>query len=72
MSVDIEDLMRSLTTYIQVSQDERIARDKYDGYSWGYHGSSLLAECHEAAKVFEGRLNDYIDGRIKSALGQAK
>ena len=65
--MDVEDLVDALTDYIESAAEEKAAREKYDGYEWGYHGYSLIAAKRKAADAFGERLNAYVDARIAAA-----
>jgi hypothetical protein len=62
------DIGEALRTYIQRATDEREARNKYDGYSWGWHGAALIGEVRDAEKALTDALDTYIDGRVAKAL----
>lgn len=59
-------LTDALRELIRAEDEERKAREGYEGGSWGYHGQSFyLARC-KAEERFEAALNEVIDARIKA------
>lgn len=66
---DIIMLVDSLMRAMESALEESDAREKYDGYDWGYHGYPLIQAKEEAAERFGKLLADYIDQRIQVATG---
>ena len=48
---------------------ERTAFEEYGGYSWGYHGYSLIKAADEAERRAAELLEQFIDSRIAKATG---
>lgn len=68
MTVDITDVLNALNRVIDSTNEHDKARDKFDGYSWDYHGAGYIIERDQARADFGERLNTYIDQRIAVAL----
>lgn len=66
--VDISDVLNALARVIDSTNEHDAARDKYEGYSWGYHGAGLIYNRDEARDDFAKRLDAYIDQRIEDKL----
>lgn len=65
--MNAEELVRALTDYIEAAATEKAAREKYDGYEWGYHGYSLISAKSLAAEHFVSELSALIDARIAAS-----
>lgn len=68
MEADITDVLNALSRVIDSTNEHDKAREKYDGYSWGYHGAGLIIERDQARKDFAERLDAYIDRRVDARL----
>lgn len=66
--MDIEDVMRAMSSAIDAKVEHDKALKEYDGYSWQWHGAALIAEKENAISLFGKRLDTYIDQRINNAL----
>jgi hypothetical protein len=55
-----ECVLTAVTRYIDAKVEHDLARSRYDGYSWGYHGSSYIQAMEDAAEAFEKALADLI------------
>lgn len=62
-----KELAKALIDYIEAATAEKAAREKYDGYEWGYHGYSLISEKSLAAEHFVSELSALIDARIAAS-----
>ena len=60
----IEALAQSLMDYIEARQEQTTARDKYEGYEWGYYGHPYFESVETAAEKFQKQLDKYIADAI--------
>jgi len=64
-TLNIECLLEAIDDYVEASAEERSERDRYDVYSWGYHGSPFIerkARCAARVKErFEKCVADAVD-----------
>lgn len=61
---DAENLIKSLVDAIKSRLKHDEARDKYEGYDWGYAAHNLIDEMDKDAENFARDLNAYIDKRV--------
>jgi hypothetical protein len=66
--VSTENLLDALDDYIRAKTVYDKARDRYDGYEWGYHGYDERTRMDNARKQFQIELDEYIDKRIEARL----
>ena len=69
-TITVEALVQSLTEYVDARREHDKAFDEFTGYSWGYHGRSLVQAYEDAAKEFQDRLSAFIDQRVEQRIGQ--
>lgn len=70
-TLTIECLIERLTNYLDAKNHHDTVRDEFvakGGYSWGYHGHSLIERMNQEAKNFADALDSYIDQRIALRL----
>jgi len=67
-TLTIECLVQSLQNLIEAKTEHDTARDKYEGYSWEYHGRHHVDAKAKAAADFEERLESYIELAIERKL----
>lgn len=72
MSVDITDVLNALARVIDSTNEHDKARDRFDGYSWDYHGAGYIIERDQARNAFAKRLDVYIDQRVDARLAARK
>lgn len=70
-TLGIECLMQAMANHAEAVADEREARSRYTGYSWGYHGREYIQRVEDAAAEVEKRLNEYIDARVDARLAES-
>ncbi len=64
----IQSLVDSLQSALAAMTERDAARDKYQGYEWGYAGYDLNKKADETAAVFGERLEELIDARVQAAI----
>jgi hypothetical protein len=65
--IDAKGLLSAMSEYIDAAAIEKAARDRYDGYEWGYHGYNLIVERDRAAERVAEELAAFVDARIRAA-----
>lgn len=68
--IDVQAIVQAMQDYADARAEHEKARNEYEGYSWGYHGSGYINAMDRAAVEFGNRLDAYVDGRIKAALAK--
>jgi hypothetical protein len=71
MEDDVQMLLYSLERVIDATNEHDKVKEQYNGYSWGYAGSSLIYERDKARIDFSERLCSLIDSRVEAALRTA-
>lgn len=66
----MEKLLGALRDVLAAEKAEKTARDAYEGYEWGYHGTYLYERSQMAREAFEIALNETIDARVRAVLAQ--
>ena len=66
--LNVSAVMSAMTAYAEAQKQHDEARENYQGYSWGYYGSSYLRAVQEAEEEAQKVLDDYIDLKIAQAL----
>ena len=61
-------LVYALKQVLRAEQEEQDAKNRYDGYDWGYHGFSLAEETRKAGEAFQAAIDEAIDARVRAAL----
>lgn len=65
---EIECLIESMMRAVKSRMEHDKARDKYDGYSWGWHGRDSVERMERDAAQFAQHLDAYIDKRVIEKL----
>ena len=65
-----EKLVYSLRQVLRAEQEEQGARERYDGYEWGYHGFHWAEASRKAGEEFAAALNEAIDARVLAVLAE--
>lgn len=68
--LSIDAVMSAMANYAMAQGEHDVARDKYDGYSWGYHGSSYIDAVESAQEHAERVLEQYIEACVERALAK--
>jgi hypothetical protein len=63
-----EKLIQSLRDVLRAETKEAEARERYDGYDWGYHGFLWAEASRKAGEAFQAALDEAIDARVRAAL----
>ena len=63
-----EKLIYALRQVLRAEQEEQDARERYDGYDWGYHGFQWAEASRKAGEEFAAAFNEAIDARVRAAL----
>ena len=67
-----EKLVYALRQVLRAEQEEQDARERYDGYDWGYHGFQWAEASRKAGEEFAAALNEAIDARVRAALAKVQ
>jgi hypothetical protein len=65
-------LTETMGEVLRAKHEHDVARDGYDGGSWGYHGHNFIMAVDRAEREFARALDEYVDGRIAAALAKAQ
>jgi hypothetical protein len=68
--LSIDAVMSAMADYASAQSDHDVARDKYQGYSWGYHGHSYIHAVDSAKEHAESVLEQYIQACVEKALAK--
>lgn len=68
----MQNLISALMDVLSTSEDEKKARDAYQGYEAGYHGYELAKAKDAAIDNFEKALGKVIDDRVSAAIAKHK
>jgi hypothetical protein len=63
-----EKLIQALRDVLRAETEEAEARERYDGYDWGYHGFQWAEASRKAGEAFQAALDEAIDARVRAAL----
>lgn len=66
--LSIDAVMSAMADYASAQSEHDVARDKYEGYSWGYHGSSYIDAVESAREHAQSVLEQYIEACVERAL----
>ena len=69
-TLEMECLIQALQNAVAAKIEHDTARAAYDGYSWGYHGRSLVEAMENAAQELSERLDTLIEKKVAEALEQ--
>ncbi len=64
-----ECLLQAGQEFFAAAQEERSARERFSGYSWGYYGRDLIDAKDRAAGEFRDRLRELIRAEVKAVIG---
>jgi hypothetical protein len=67
-----EKLVYALRQVLRAKQEEQDARERYDGYEWGYQGFQWAEASLKAGEEFAAALNEAIDARVRAALAEVE
>jgi hypothetical protein len=67
-----EKLVYALRQVLRAEQEEQDARERYDGYDWGYHGFQWAEASRKAGEEFAAALNEAIDARVRVVLAEVE
>ena len=67
-----EKLIYALRQVLRAEQEEQDARERYDGYDWGYHGHQWAEASRKAGEEFAEALNEAIDTRVRAVLAEVE
>jgi metal-responsive CopG/Arc/MetJ family transcriptional regulator len=70
--VRISDLTDALEHYLEKKREHDSARNKYQGYSWGWYGESWRKAMEEAQHEYEDALKSYLDNWLIEKLKELK
>lgn len=65
-----EKLVYALRQALRAEQEEQEARERYDGYDWGYHGLQWAEASRKAGEELAAALNEAIDARVRAVLAE--
>lgn len=68
--LSIDAVMSAMANYAEAQSDHDVAREKYEGYSWGYHGSSYIDAVNSAKERAQEVLEQYIEACVERALAK--
>jgi hypothetical protein len=63
-TLEIECVVQALENYLDAKRTHDQARDRYEGYSWGYFGRDYVDRMESNAEDFGNRLNALIESRV--------
>ena len=63
-----EKLVYALRQVLRAEQEEQEARERYDGYDWGYHGFQWAEATRKAGEEFAAALDEVNDARVRAVL----
>jgi peptidoglycan/xylan/chitin deacetylase (PgdA/CDA1 family) len=63
-----EKLIQALRDVLRAETEEAEARERHDGYDWGYHGYRWAEESRKAGEAFQAALDEAIDARVRAVL----
>ncbi len=64
----MEDLISTLREVLRAEAEEAEAKERYDGYDWGYHGFRYAEASRWAGEDFGKALDAVIDARVRAIL----
>ena len=67
-----EKLVGELRQVLRAEQEEQEAKERYDGYEWGYHGFQFFEASRKAGEAFQSALDEAIDARIRAVLAEVE
>jgi len=67
-TLNIECLMQAINEYADAKSERDKARDEYDGYSWGYHGSHFEDSVAKKAAEVKNQLRATVREMIREEL----
>lgn len=70
--LSIDAVMAAMADYANAQSIHDAAREKYDGYSWDWHGSSYIDAIDRARTSAEQVLEQYIDACVQRAINKLK
>jgi len=65
-----EKLIQALRDTLRAETEEAEARERYDGYDWGYHGFHFAEVSRKSGEAFKAALDEAIDARMRSILAE--
>jgi hypothetical protein len=63
-TLSVSAVMAAMANFADASHEEETAREAYDGYSWGYHGSHYIDAVVKSREAAEKCLQDYIAAEV--------
>ena len=70
--LSIDAVMSAMADYANAQSRHDAAREKYDGYSWGWYGSSYIDAVDRARDAAEKVLEQYIDACVQRVINKLK
>ena len=67
-----EKLIQALRDALRAETEEAEARERYDGYEWGYHGFQWAEASRKAGESFQTALDEAIDARVLALLAEVE
>ena len=64
----MEELISTLREVLRSEAEEAEAKERYDGYDWGYAGFRYAEASRRAAEAFGKALDAVIDARVRAIL----
>jgi hypothetical protein len=64
----MDNLILTLREVFEAEADEAEARERYEGYDWGYHGFQYAEASRKAVEAFGKALDAVIDARVRAIL----
>ena len=65
-----EKLILALRNVLRAETEEAEARERYEGYDWGYHGFQWAEASRKAGEEFAEALSEVIDARVRAVLAE--
>jgi len=70
--LSIDAVMSAMADYANAQSIHDAAREKYNGYSWDWHGSDYIDAVDRARTSAEQVLEQYIDACVQRAINKLK